>query len=424
MGAGPAANQKTVLQIVLKHRLCCTIGFFQVLGEGGQDPGQDAVHIGNGNAVVGHGHVLLPGSLLPIGHFLGVQHAAAAVDHQLDFLEQVREAFAAGEDEFRLGPGEFANPVGHFHGANVVALAVVGAAFRNQHLVPVFQFPQLYGAFNEGAQLALVAGKQDGEGGQGDFWGHHFVDDMEDLAVGDHQFNGAAQGFQEAGEFFRLGNQGGAVAVQEFPDGLLLGQNQPAFGGGAVHRHYQYGQVPGLEQVKNQGALVFRFAGQGGQPFLQLRNMELLLGADGQGHGLQVLGQGKTRGQVNFVEDYDIGNFPSLDFGEQFLVKGIQALGGVHHQEGHIGAAQHQPGFFNPGLAQVAVVVHPRGVREQHGAQGQDFHGFGHRVRGGALKVGNNGQVLAGQGVDQGGLAGVAAAEQANMDAFPGRGFI
>ena len=46
---------------------------------------------------------------------------------------------------------------------------------------------------------------------------------------------------------------------------------------------------------------------------------------------------------------------------------------------------------------------------------------LGYGIGGGAFVIGYNGQVLAGNGVDQGRFAGVPAAKQADMGTLPGR---
>ena len=117
---------------------------------------------------------------------------------------------------------------------------------------------------------------------------------------------------------------------------------------------------------------------------------------------LQLFWKGKGRDQVAFVEHHQIGDLPGLDLLEQFPVKSIQSADGIHHQESDIRAPEHQTGFFDPGLTQIAVVIHPRGICQQDGTQGQDLHGFGDRIGGGPFEIRDDGQVLAGDGVDQG----------------------
>ena len=116
---------------------------------------------------------------------------------------------------------------------------------------------------------------------------------------------------------------------------------------------------------------------------------------------LQLFRQGERGNQVAFVEYHKIGNFAGLDFLEQFSIEIIQPAGSIHHQERNIGAPEYQTGFIDPGLAQVAVIVHARGIREQDRSQGQDFHGFGDWIRGGSFKIRDDGQVLASDGIDQ-----------------------
>ena len=63
------------------------------------------------------------------------------------------------------------------------------------------------------------------------------------------------------------------------------------------------------------------------------------------------------------------------------------------------------------------LVVDTGGVDEHHRADGQEFHRLFHRVGGGAGELGDDGDLLAGDGVEQARLADIAAAEQADMQA-------
>ena len=46
-------------------------------------PVQDSIHIGDGDAIIGHGHTLGQGYLVTMDHFLFVEHAGTAVHYQL-----------------------------------------------------------------------------------------------------------------------------------------------------------------------------------------------------------------------------------------------------------------------------------------------------------------------------------------------------
>lgn len=56
--------------------------FRKDVGEQGDAPFQDALHIGDEDAVVGHGDPLVFGALLAVAHFPLVEHTAPAMDNQ------------------------------------------------------------------------------------------------------------------------------------------------------------------------------------------------------------------------------------------------------------------------------------------------------------------------------------------------------
>ena len=61
------------------------------------------------------------------------------------------------------------------------------------------------------------------------------------------------------------------------------------------------------------------------------------------------------------------------------------------------------------------------GVDKDHGAHPGQLEGFVHRIGGGPGHRGDQGDGLAGEGVDEGGLPGVAVAEKPDMEpAGPG----
>ena len=94
---------------------------------------------------------------------------------------------ATGEAKFRLSLGVLTNPVGHLHGANILALAVMGAAFTDENLIPVLNTIQCSHGFHRVIQATLVAGHKDGEGGKGHGGRHDLADLGKGLAIGDDQ---------------------------------------------------------------------------------------------------------------------------------------------------------------------------------------------------------------------------------------------
>ena len=94
---------------------------------------------------------------------------------------------------------------------------------------------------------------------------------------------------------------------------------------------------------------------------------------------------------------------------------------GNEHAE--VGALENAAGAFRAHLTERADVVDPSRIDKQHGAQRQQFHRFLDRVGRGSRNVGYDGDLLAGESVEQGRFSDVPAAEQPDVkaDSF-GRG--
>ena len=103
----------------------------QNIGEGTECAAEDAVDIGDGDAVIGNGYALLLCAADAVLHLLFVQHARAAVDYELIPAQIFGKACAAGPFKLRLCAGKFFNPGGQLDCADVAALAVVCAAFAD-----------------------------------------------------------------------------------------------------------------------------------------------------------------------------------------------------------------------------------------------------------------------------------------------------
>ena len=224
--------------------------------------------MGDGNAVVGKWHARVGGGFPAVVHLPAVEHAAPAVDDQLVGGQILGEVPAGGVLQPQVFAGVLPQPPGDFHRADVLALAVVGAALGDEHPVPVLQPVDGGHAPDSILQKALIAGHQNGEGGQGDvLWGVP-VHLGKGLAVGDDHAGLDRQLFQSGGQGVFLHHNGGAVRVQHVPDGLLLGQNQPALGRGTVNGGDKDHQVPGGEQVAHQALVLPLRAGQPGNALL------------------------------------------------------------------------------------------------------------------------------------------------------------
>ena len=100
---------------------------------------------------------------------------------------------------------------------------------------------------------------------------------------------------------------------------------------------------------------------------------------------------------------------------QPFLVFGPDVR--LDQQHGHVHAAQRGEHLFAALVAQRGRVVHPAGVREDHGPDRQQFHRFLDGVRRRAGLRRDDGDVLPRQEVQEGGFADVGPAEEADVQA-------
>ena len=124
---------------------------------------QNAVDIRNQNTIVGHRNA----AVLCIGeavfHLALIEHAGTAVDDELVRLEIIRECAAACEMIIEFFAGVLLNPARQLDRADVVTLAVMGAAFRDQDGIAFLKSIQCLDTTDCLLQTALVAREQDGE---------------------------------------------------------------------------------------------------------------------------------------------------------------------------------------------------------------------------------------------------------------------
>ena len=248
---------------------------------------------GDEHAVVGDGHLLLLGQALPGGHLLGIEGAAAAVDHQGVGREILGELPAGGEGILKLLAGVALQPLGDFHGADVLALAVVGTALGDEHLLP---FPERFQRCHPGhgeGEIPLVPRHEDGKGREGHRRRHQLIRLAEDLAVGDDDFRRRGQRGKGLGELRVPTDQGGRPGLEHIANHLLLGQDQPPLGGGLVDGHHQHRRIAGIQQIPHQGALLGCRLGKACRQLLEFMDVVAGLGADVDGillglrHGFQ-----------------------------------------------------------------------------------------------------------------------------------------
>ena len=131
----------------------------------------------------------------------------------------------------------------------------------------------------------------------------------------------------------------------------------------------------------------------------------------------RVRGQfGRRPGQVGLVEDHN-GRYAAARKRVEDGLLERAPLPGIDDDQPQVGAVEDLAGLPHPLLPQGTHVVDAGGVDEEHRSQRQQFHGLFHGIGGGAGHGGNDGDLLPGQGIQQRRLAGVAAAEQADVQA-------
>ena len=124
------------------------------------------------------------------------------------------------------------------------------------------------------------------------------------------------------------------------------------------------------------------------------------------------------RRQVGLVEDHEQRDVFGADEREDLQLAGAEPELRLGDEQGHVGLVQHVARPPDAQLAQRALVVEAGRVDDGDGPQGQQLHGLVDRVGRGALHLRNDGDLLAGQGVDEAGLADVAPAEERDVYAL------
>ena len=88
----------------------------------------------------------------------------------------------------------------------------------------------------------------------------------------------------------------------------------------------------------------------------------------------------------------------------------------AEHQDREFRAVKNEPGPICAFLAESAYVIDPGRIDEKYGSERGELHGFFDGVWGGAGDVGNDDDVLSGEGVEQGGFPGVSSAEETDLE--------
>ena len=211
--------------------------------------------------------------------------------------------------------------------------------------------------------------------------------------------------------------------VEHVADRLDLRQDEAAARGLQVDGDHQHHHLSRGDQVsQDRRRLEELLGGRPDQGLAQLRQPPPLPGGR-RHHGdlppLEVPQRvGRGGSDIGLVEYHDDGDLPLLEFPEDPFLEFTPAprLG---HQNPEVGPLEHLPGAPRTQLPEGAHVVDPGRVDEEHRPERQQFHRLLHRVGRRSRDVGDDRNLLAGEGVQQRGLPHVAAAEQADVKPHP-----
>ena len=157
----------------------------QDIREGFQASPEDSRHLGDKDPVIGDGDALIAAAGGTVFHFPFIEHTSSAVHHQAVSADVVRKLCAGSKDKFRIFARILSYPAGDLMRSDIITLAVMGTAFRNEDFVAVLYPVQSRGPLYGGSQISLVAGEQDRKRSQGYMCGSILGYPGENLAVGD-----------------------------------------------------------------------------------------------------------------------------------------------------------------------------------------------------------------------------------------------
>ena len=291
----------------------------------------------------------------------------------------------------------FADPVRHFYGADVLALAVMRTSFGNQDSVAVAEVVELCYTAHRFRKVAFVARHEDRERGQRDITRNIAADAAERLRVGDDHFRRLTE-FGEGLRQLRVARDNrNRTRIENIADRLLLGKNQTSLRRGLVNRRDENDEIARFEQIGDDALIVFLGFHEMSHPFAQFMDVRAVRCADEN----FVCGRGRDIFQkVGFVVCDQVGDF--LRFkrrGQRFIHVG-QPLHRVHDENGEVGLVEGLHRALDAHLTEFAFVVDAGGVNDDDRAEGEQLHCLFDGVGGRALDIGHQRECLSGHGVD------------------------
>ena len=316
---------------------------------------QDAGHVGDGDAVVREGDVLVVRAFGAVVHFTLRQHATAAMDDDGVAGQIVRKTRAAREFELHILSAMLADQFRKLFRADVAALAVMRAAFGNQDDVAVAQAVQCFHAADGSRQIAFVAGEKNGERCQRNILGDDLRDFSKYLAVRYYQLRRSGKSGERQGQFRLFCHDADGVAVENVAKRLDLREDETAFGRGGVNGRHENDDVARFDQIADDAVGIVVLRGGFRHELLQIMDALACHGADGDCRQA-VHGDGRRR-QIRLVDGDDAGYLLGFDQLEDFGICRRHASRRVDDHDGQIRFVQHLAGLAHAQGAELRIVV-------------------------------------------------------------------
>jgi len=310
-------------------------------------------------------------------------------------------------------------PARDLHAPDVLADRVVAARLRDQHAVSALETLDAQRPADLFGQVALEPGHQDRERRHRHVARHVRRHLEEGLGVGHHQRRRPRQPCKRVPQLALLRHQRHRLAVQQVADGHDLWEDQAALRRLLVDGHDQDGHLTGRHQIRHQPAVVEEVGRrQAQQRLAHVEDPGPRGGGDHHPRNARLLEPldlgGSRRPQVRLVEDDEHRDAAAGQLRDQRLLERAPSAG-LRDDDAEVHAVEHRLGALDAQLPERPLVVHARRVHEEHGAERQQLHRLLDRVGGRARKRRHDRHLLPGDGVQQGRLADVAAAEDADV---------
>lgn len=348
-------------------------------------------------------------------------HATTALDDHGILGDGVLRLRVARQDfELELQSGVLRDEFGEFDPTDVLASHIMGAGFEEQDTVAIVEMVDLRSTLEVVPEEAFASGEDHAEGGEEDRLRDEGGDLVVDLAIGDDETRRLLERRQRLWELVGLTGLCNSVVVEDVADELDLRKDETALRRGGVDGSYEQDDVVGSDDIaKKSGMLV----GRGRERLPDKReDLRAIAGVEdreweyAEGKGVfevaEEVGTGGIAVDLGVKEEDGDIVFPAT--GDKILLDRVERIvgdendGEVHLRERSVGAADAE-------RAEGAQVVDAGGVDPDHGAYARDFHRLTDRVGGSAGGVGDDGDRLVGEVVDERAFAIITSTKDAYM---------